>query len=94
MTSLADALKQSGRFHCDQATYKYGKNKDWIHNQLSDLDMVSYNLINETSVGNLLFIYDYADPDDCKKIDDFLSGLLLHYYNSFGEVGDSCTGSS
>ena len=31
MESLIYNLKESKRFYCDEVTYKYGRNKDWIH---------------------------------------------------------------
>ena len=42
MESLINTLKDSKQFNCDQVTYKYGRNKDWIHNQVSIIDNFSY----------------------------------------------------
>ena len=67
MESLIYTLKESKRFYCDQVTYKYGRNKDWVHDQVSTIDNFSYEVMNETSIENLLFIYDHAYIEDRKK---------------------------
>jgi len=76
MESLINTLKESKQFYCDQVTYKYGRNKDWVHDQVSTIDNFSYEVMNETSIGNLLFIYDHAYIEDRKKIEKFLNRLM------------------
>ena len=50
MESLIYTLKESKRFYCDEVTYKYGRNKVLIHNQVSIIDNFSYEVINQISI--------------------------------------------
>ena len=43
---------------------------------VSIIDNFSYEVMNQTSIGNLLFIYDYAYIEDRKKIEKFFNRLL------------------
>lgn len=82
--SLVEALKNTNKFQPDVVTFSNGKNSEWVHDQLKLLSETrsSFEKINQTSIGNLLFIHDYASPNDKKVIESFLSSYLLHYYNS------------
>jgi hypothetical protein len=80
--TIISALKATGLFYCDQVTFKSGTNREWVKRQLEDLGDARNENINETSIGNLLFIYNYADEYDQKKVETFLSNYVLYYYNS------------
>tara|TARA_A100001015_G_scaffold114007_1_gene126661 strand:- start:966 stop:1259 length:294 start_codon:yes stop_codon:yes gene_type:complete len=80
-TTVVSALKATNSFSCDQVTQKFGTNPKWITDQLRNIDLQNFS-VNDTAIGNLLFIYDYAHENEQNIIENFLSGVVLNFYNT------------
>jgi hypothetical protein len=81
MATVVSALKATNSFSCDQVTHRFGTNNKWITDQIRNIDLQNFS-VNDTAVGNLLFIYDYAQKNEQIIIECFLSGVILNFYNT------------
>ena len=81
MTTVVSVLKATNSFSCDQVTQKFGTNPKWITDQIRNIDLQNF-IVNDTAIGNLLFIYDYAHESEQDIIEKFLSGVISNFYKT------------
>ena len=73
---LVRHLAATGVFRCDQVTYALGRDPTWIRKQLEDVRVDDLDAINETSVGNLLYCFQFALEPERRTIGAVLMSMI------------------
>ncbi len=82
MRLIVDALRASGRYHADSVTIAHGREAAWRTQQLLLYQMhlerpALLDLIDDTAIGNLLWIDEVAtDELERSAVEDWIARLL------------------